>query len=382
MAAKRVVLLIETSNAYARGLLRGIRSYVRARGDWSIYLGEQRRGESAPQWLANWQGDGIIARIETREIADAVLDTKLPAVDVSAAQYIPQLPFVETDDREIAAAAAEHLLGRGLRSFGYSGDQRFMWSNQRRDHFVSLIHEAGFSCGVHESDSRKRSTWESQFTTLTRWLQNLPKPCGVMACYDIRGREILDACHAAQIAVPDEVAVIGADDDDLICELAEPRLSSVIPNTHRTGYEAAALLDRMMAGEQVPAGAYLIPPIGVATRHSTDMLAVDDPHVATALRFIRDHACEGINVEDVVAAVPLSRRVLEARFKQLTGKTPHEEIQRVQIDRVQQLLTQTDMSLEAIAHRCGFRHAEYMGVAFKRVVGIPPGRFRELGRST
>jgi LacI family transcriptional regulator len=208
----------------------------------------------------------------------------------------------------------------------------------------------------------------------------LPKPVGIMGCYDIRGRELLNACREAGIAVPFEVAVVGVDNDELICELAEPRLSSVIPNVHRTGYEAAALLDRMMSGEHVPPGAYLIPPLGVATRQSSDMLAIDDPEIAKALQFIRQHACEGIKVEDILETLPLSRRIFESRFKQLTARTPHEEILRVQIDRVKQLLTQTDMSHEAIAHRCGFRHAEYMSVAFKRVVGMPPGRFRDAGR--
>jgi len=376
MAAKRVALLIETSNAYARGLLRGIRSYVRAHGDWSLYLGEQRRGESAPRWLPQWQGDGVIARIETAEIARAVLASRLPAVDVSAARHIPELPFVETDDRQIAIAAAQHLLGRGLRHFGFCGDRRFMWSNQRGEHFEQFLRGAGFACQRYETPARGPRSWAADFEALIAWLQHLPTPVGILACYDIRGREVLDACRAAVIRVPDDVAVIGVDDDDLICELAEPRLSSVIPNTHRTGYEAAALLDRLMAGEHVPPGAYLIPPLGIATRHSTDVLAVDDPDVAAALRFIRDHACEGINVENVVAAVALSRRVLEIRFKKATTRTPHEEIQRVQLDRVKQLLTQTDLTLDAIAHRCGFRHTEYMSVAFKRATGQTPGKFR------
>lgn len=379
MAVKRVALLIETSNAYARGLLRGIRSYVRARGNWSLYLGEQRRGESAPQWLKHWQGDGIIARIETREIANAVRNAGVPVVDVSAAQHIPELPFVETDDREIAIAAAEHLLGRGLRNFAFSGDARFLWSNLRREHFTAFIDNAGYPCAVHEASPQLDASWETEFGQLTYWLSQLPKPCGIMACYDIRGREILDACQAAQIAVPDDIAVIGVDDDDLICDLAEPRLTSVIPNTHRTGYEAAAMLDRLMAGENVPAGGYFIPPLGIATRHSTDVVAVEDRDIAQALKFIRDHACEGINVESILEVVPLSRRVLESRFKHLIARTPHDEIQRVQIDHVKQLLTQTDMTLEAIAHRCGFRHSEYMSVAFKRVTGTTPGKFRSSG---
>ena len=201
-----------------------------------------------------------------------------------------------------------------------------------------------------------------------------------MACYDIRGREILDACREAAIAVPYEVAVVGVDNDDLICELSYPPLSSVIPDTQRTGYEAAALLDRMMAGDDIRAGAHLIPPLGIATRQSSDVLAVDDEDVANALRYIQDHATEGIQVEDVLKHVPVSRRVLEQRFRQLIGRTPHQEIVRIQVDRVKRLLHGTDLTLEAIAHRCGFRHTEYMTVVFKRVTSVTPGKFRSSGR--
>jgi LacI family transcriptional regulator len=150
----------------------------------------------------------------------------------------------------------------------------------------------------------------------------------------------------------------------------------VIPNTHRTGYEAAALLDRMMAGKAVRAVAHLIPPLGVAARQSTDVLAVDDREVARAVQFIREHACEGINVSDVLGAVPLSRRVLEQRFQRLLGRTPREEILHVRLGRVRQLLAETDLALYQIAERTGFEHVEYLSVVFKRETGKTPRDFR------
>jgi len=180
--------------------------------------------------------------------------------------------------------------------------------------------------------------------------------------------------------VPDEVAVVAVDNDELLCELAHPPLSSVIPNTRRTGYEAAALLDRLMSGGKSRGETHLIPPLGVATRLSTDVLAIEDPHVSRAVRFIREHACDGINVQDVLRAVPQSRRLLEGRFRKLLGRTPHEEILRVQVQRVKQLLTETDLTLDAIAERTGFSHTEYLSVVFRREVGTPPGRFREQNR--
>jgi LacI family transcriptional regulator len=201
-----------------------------------------------------------------------------------------------------------------------------------------------------------------------------------MACYDIRGQQVLDACRAAGWAVPGEVAVIGVDNDELLCDLASPPLSSVIPNAHRAGYEAAALLDRMMAGKRIAATARLIAPLGVAARQSTDVLAVDDREVARAVQFIREHASEGINVSDILQAVPLSRRVLEQRFQRLLGRTPRQEILQVRLNRVRQLLTETKLSLYQIAERTGFEHVEYLSVVFKRETGLTPSRYRSNSR--
>jgi LacI family transcriptional regulator len=204
----------------------------------------------------------------------------------------------------------------------------------------------------------------------------LPKPLGVFACYDICGQQVLDACRSVGLAVPDEVAVLGVDNDELLCELSSPGLSSVIPDTHRTGYEAAALLARMMQGERLEAFELRITPLGVQRRLSTDVLAIDDPLVVRAVRYIRDHACAPINVQDVLRVVPLSRKGLEARFRNLLNRTVHDEILRVKLDRVKQLLADTDLKVSDIASRTGFEHTEYLSVAFKRETGSTPGRYR------
>jgi LacI family transcriptional regulator len=373
-----VALLVETSNAYARGLLHGIHAYSREHGGWSLYLGEQRRGEPAPRWLTSWRGDGIIARIENEEIAKAVRTLSVPAIDVSAARTLPELPFVETDDPTIARLAAEHLLQRGFRHFGFCGDSRFNWSKAREEHFHRLVVAAGGDCSLCRAPESARLPipWERERQALARWLRDLPRPVGIMAAYDIRGREVLDVCREIGINVPDEAAVLGVDNDELLCDLADPPMSSIIPDTRRTGYEAALLLDRMMAGEKVEPMAYLIPPLGIATRGSTDVLATDDIDISTAVRFIRSHATEGINVDDILRVVPLSRRILEARFHKILGRTPHEEIMRTRLERVKELLTETDLSLAAIAHRTGYKHVEYMSVVFKREIGLPPGEYR------
>ncbi len=368
----RVALIIETSNAYARNLLQGVVGYIREHAPWSIYLVEQGRGDDPPAWLARWDGDGIIARIESPRIARAVLASGLPAVDLSAGRFAPLLPWVETDDAAIARLAAQHLLERGFKQFGYCGDVRFRWSQQRGETFRRLIREAGHPC--HDFVEPDRPT--DEIAALARWLQGLPKPAGVFTCYDIRGQQVLDACRVAGLAVPEEVAVLGVDNDELLCELAFPPLTSVMLNARGAGYEAAALLARLMRGVRVPPVETRIAPLGICPRQSTDVLAVGDPHVAWALRFIREHACDPVDVGDVLRAVPLSRSILEKRFRQMLNRTVHDEIIAVRLIRARQLLSETDLSLAEIATRTGFEHPEYFSVVFKRETGTPPRDFR------
>jgi LacI family transcriptional regulator len=377
---KKVALLIETSNAYARGLMRGIAAYQREHERWSVYLLEGRRGGDVPPWLGRWTGDGVIARIENGTIARSVRRLGIPVIDLSSARLIPGLHWVETDDGSIARLAADHLIRLGFRSFAFCGDRRYNWSVWREKSFQEAVTGAGFRCHLF-SPPRTRDAEESLVTgRMAEWIAGLPKPLGLFACHDAMGRQVLEACREGGIAVPDDVSVLGVDNDDLICELCDPPMSSVIPNTRLTGYTAAGLLDRLMSGERLPPAAHLVEPLGIATRRSTDALAVEDANTAAALRFIRENACRGICVKDVISAVPQSRRALESRFKRLLGRTPHEEIIRVRIQGAERLLAETELTLAQIAERTGFAHAEYLSAAFRRETGQPPGRFRLLRR--
>lgn len=376
----KVALLIETSNAYARGLLRGVITYVREHPSWSIYLAEHGRGDRPPAWLNSWKGDGILARVETPAMGAALKPLRCPIVDLSAARQLPAIPWFETDDAAIGHLAAEHLLERGFKHLAFCGDPRFNWSKWRGEHFEHAARAAGVDCHHYTPGRRLPRDHTGQVADIERWLRKLPKPVGIFACYDFRGQQVLDACRDAAIPVPDEVAVIGCDNDEVLCELSHPPLSSVVPNARRTGYDAAALLDSMMHGRKVGAETHLIPPVGVATRLSTDVLAVEDAVIARTVRYIREHACDGINVQDVLKAVPQSRRRLENRFKRLLGRTPHDEIVRVQLNRVKMLLTETDLSLAQIAEKAGFEHVEYLSVVFKKEIGLPPSQYRAQHR--
>lgn len=371
---KHVALLIETSNEYGRGLLHGIKSYIRTHRPWSIYLGEHSRLDTDLSWLRDWHGDGILARIENEETAEYIRMLGVPAVDLSASRLLPNLPCVETNDRTIAKWGADHFRDRGFKHYAFCGDPAFPWSVQRCGYFSDYLKELGHD--VHTFQHERQSVMTEERLAMARWVQQLPKPVGIMACYDIVAQKLLEACRIAGIAVPEEAAVIGVDNDELLCNLTTPPLSSIQPDTMQTGYRAAALLDEMMSGACKEPALYAIEPLEVVTRMSSDVVAVDDRYVSDAVQFIREHAYEDLNVDDILRHVPLSRRALDHRFVQALGRTPHEEIVRVKMKLVMRLLSETDWTMPQIAERIGFKHAEYMSVAFKKYTGMTPGAYR------
>jgi LacI family transcriptional regulator len=349
---------------------------MREGANWEIHFTEQGRGDEPPPWFHSWHGHGVIARIENSKIEDAVAAINLPVVNVSGNAVKRSFPTVATDSEALSVVAAEHLLERGFRQFGYCGDARFDWSYRHEQNFRKYLRVTGFDLAVFDSEIGDAEDWPRERKKLIDWLVGLPKPIGIFACYDIRGQQLLDVCRQAGVRVPDEIAVIGHHNDELLCELCDPPLSSIVPNARRAGYEAAQLLDRLMHGQEVSTRTRLIAPIGVFARKSTEAIALRDNEIAQAVRFIRDHACEGIGVEDVLRVVPISRTVLERRFQKLLHRSPYEEILRLRLERVKQLLTTTDLSIAQIAGQVGFSGVEYLSAMFKRKLGVSPREFR------
>ena len=372
----QVALLIETSNAYSRGLLRGIRTFIREGADWEIHYSEQGRGDVPPPWFMNWTGAGIIARIENRVIEEAIFKAGVPVVNVSAAKLNRAFPTVISNSDGIGRLAAEHLLERGFRHFGYCGDAQFDWSFRHQVNFTKYIDAAGYKVSAFDTVRGDSNDWHQEQRKLALWLKGLPKPAGIFACYDIRAQQLLEVCRLELLQVPDEIAVVGHHDDKLLCELCDPTLSSVIPNPRRAGYEAASLLDKLMRGMPVPTDPIQIYPLGVAQRESTDIIAIDDKDIAKAIRFIRENAIQGIGVEDVLKIVPLSRTLLERRFQKFFGRSPYEEILRLRIERVKELLANTDLPIAEVAYRVGFSGVEYLSAMFKKKLGVSPRAFR------
>ncbi|MGL5017722.1 MAG: substrate-binding domain-containing protein [Luteolibacter sp.] len=367
-----VALLVETSNAFSRELLHGVRDWMHMHRPWAIHLSEQGRGNQPPSWLGSWRGHGIIARFENESIASAVRACGLPTVNVSASGLAPEVPAVISNSMAISQMAAEHLLECGLRNFGFCGDARFKWSQRHGEHFVSALQKHGHPCDTFPTKPGDASDWQKEQAKLARWLKQLPKPVGVMACYDIRGQEILDVCRAIGLRVPEDVAVIGQHNDELLCELCDPPLTSVIPNARRAGFEAASMLHQLMRGEAVAQTQVEIPPVGIATRPSTDLVAVGDPRLAQAMRFIRERAHEAITVEDIARAAGISRSLLERKFREAFGRSPWDHVMQLRLRHAEQLLSQTRLSIAEIAERTGFGTPEYFSAAFRKMTGASP----------
>lgn len=383
-ARPRVALLVESSRAYGRGILSGVAKFVREYGPWSIFFQDLNLCDDTPGWLRHWRGEGVISRLENRDVVDVIQRLKIPAVSLRHIGPHSCMPSILTDNAAISQLCFEHLSERGFRHYAFCGFNGADYSDERRHAFAARVQQAGLPCLVYTESHKtmQRSTADYEGLGLkdggevADWIKHLPKPVGVMACNDMRGQHVLDACRAARLAVPEEVAVIGADNDEVVCNLCDPPLSSVVPDTGRIGYEAAALLQGLMAGDKTPPPHSLIKPTGIVVRRSTEVLALDDRQIVAAARFIREHACDGIDVSDVLAAVPMSRSTMDRRFTKLLGRSPKDEILRVRLDRVKQLLGETDLPLTHISEMVGLQHVEHLSRLFKLRMGATPSEFR------
>lgn len=375
---KRIAVLIETSNRHGRSLIEGVAKYNRERRLWNLELFELARGASAPKWLNSWDGDGAIARVESHETARVLGSTGLPIVNLSAARLIPGAPLVETDDDAIANLAYRHLAERGLRNFAFCGEKRFAWSRSRARFLSQAVAQDGH--GFWQFSPRQEDAPGEQRKQIASWLRGLPMPIGIVACYDVRARDLIEVCQDEGLLVPDEVAIVGIDDEPLQCQLSKPSLTSIALNSERMGYVAADLLARMMEGEELSGSAIYMEPLALIPRESTDILMTSDPLVAKALHFIQANSCCGIGVQHVVNHVGTSRRVLETRFQKCVGRTPHSEIMNVRVRRVQELLKGSELPLHRIAEETGFKHTEYLSVMFRRQTGEWPSSYRKRHR--
>ena len=374
----RVLLLVETTNSYGRRILEGIGRYVHEHGPWSLNFESRSVDDRLSPWIGRWHGDGILARTTPRMVE------QLRATGARVIELLGDRPDepakVHADNASAGRLAAEHLLGCGLRHFGFFAFGESWWIAMYRKGFQETLQLYGFACNAYRPprfNTRNQPKWrESMLSRVVAWLESLPKPAGVFAPSTEFAGMLLGLCGNLGIAVPEDVAVLGSVDDPAICNFFAPPLACVDLPGERIGYEAAAMLDRWMAGEKPPQHTLWIPATHVVERQSTSLVAIEDAETAQAVRFIRAHACRGIRVSDVVAHAGLSRRLLELKFQQYLGRTPKEEILKIKLDRAQLLLSQSGMSIETIARKSGFSTSRHFSSVFHRQLGITPRAFR------
>jgi LacI family transcriptional regulator len=359
---------------------RGMHEYARKHGNWVISISlppvpDSNFSNLTAQSLQGWPGDGAILAIGSRADARAARRLDIPVVNLSGTLDHADLPRVMVDQCAIGRLAAEHLLERGLRRLAYCGASALWYSQQRCLGFALRAERAGVPCEIFKMPcgADARVPWHSRGAPLGRWLERLERPVGVMAMNDHLARVVVDQCQQLGLDVPHEVAVIGSDNDTIVGGLCQPTLSSVSRSAWRVGYEAAALLGRLMAGKSPPAHDILIPPDGVIARQSTDTIDVDDEHVAAAAHYMREHLDEAIGVDEVARHVAISRRQLEIRFRSHLGRSPHDYLCRLRVELARTLLQRPEQNkLQKVAAACGFSSVQHLRQTFQRLTGTTP----------
>ncbi len=378
-----VALIIDAGSPYDRRIIRGVASYVeRERRDWSLYVEEDLAGRLPD--LKAWGGDGIIANFDDRRVASAVTQLGIPVVGVGGGygyyDEASKIPYVRTDNRAIAEMAADHLMGLGLRQFAvcnYPPTKTNGWAKERSDEFQRIVNEAGFTCHTYVGRYSPVKNWRRSQEALQHWLEGLPKPIGMLAADDSRARHVLQASRIAGLRLPEDIALVGVDNDDVMCEITQPTLTSIEQGSVRVGYEAAMLLDRMMTGKSIKGVSTTVPPEALIARRSTDVLAVNDDTVVEALHYIRKHAFEPIHVRDVLKAVRTSRSNLETKFRHHLGRSIYSEIRRLRVDAAKRMLTTSNTPIKEIARRVGVSSVQYFTVMIHHVTGMTPGEIRK-----
>ena len=383
----KVAVFFETSAVNDRRITRGIIKYSALCGPWLFYSkihpfymfqGKDAWRKRILPELRIWGPDGIIAHVDTTK-AQELIELGVPIILQPLREPVSLGPSVLGDDNQaVGEMGAEYLLERCFKNYAFCGFPNVYWSQERSEAFVKRILRAGFEPHLYEPpESHRWSFVEEDREFLCKWLISMPKPIAVMACNDIRGQQVVDACKLTDAIVPDEVAVLGVDDDDLICDSANPPLSSVALGTEKAGYEAAQLLDRMMhRGKKRKWPKTTIHPTHIVTRQSTDILAIDDPEVAKAASFIRTHRRSEIGVRDVVDATTLARRALEQRFKEILNRSVYQEIRRVRVEQVTKMLLETTMPVYKIALTLGYSSSEHIARPFRKEKGMSPQEYR------
>ncbi len=376
---KRVALLLETDMAFDRAIARGVGDYIHSHTGWIILMDPMT--EATIEGLRHWAPDGIITSIHLPAIREIATITDIPIVGFGS--YSEQqdgylkFPIVTSNQSEIGRMAARYFINKGLRDFAFcGGTEGALWCQQRRIGFIEELAKHGFGCDVYQPDPASTASMPSAIVSLGNWLESLPKPAGVFVFFDGWARWVLDACVLQDLQVPQQISVLGVDNDRWLCELSQPRLSSIDPNVETAGYTAAEILDKRMSGQPASTSVTYIDPAKVEERDSSSYLAFEDPEVAVAMRYIKEHACDPIAPADVLKVTGMSNSTAYRKFMKSLGRSIHDEIQRVQLERIQQLLTSTNLNVTEAARQAGFLNIRYLTKVFRDATGMTPTEYR------
>jgi LacI family transcriptional regulator len=387
---RRIAVVMGTDMSCFRDVIRGINAFAGERRDWHLDLVSPI--DDILGFLKHTKPDGLLlGPVSTAEEVDNSRSLVSCCVGLCArhSKGVEDSGWaeVESDDRAVGTLAAEHFVGKGYQHFAFVGTPA-VWSQMRWEGFAQTVREstgAGVSRIEYATGPSTigrgwaRPHYDSE--DVLGWLSSLPKPLALLTCNDLRGRELCEVCLDAGIRVPEDVAILGVDNDDLECDLSHPPLSSVHIPWRQVGHRAATLLDDMLDGRVVTAKPYLLSPLGIVERQSTDTLAISDPELSMAIRYIRDNAHLPIGVDDVLQVVPTARRSLEKRFRAILGRSPLDEIRHVRVERAKRLLTGSDLSMSSIAEVCGFATAAWFTRTFHDLTGEAPTQYRQSRRA-
>jgi LacI family transcriptional regulator len=374
----RIILLLEATRGFDRGLVSGVARYSALNGPWTFYrqphgyLSSKRRLDLHE--LKAWKPDGAICPVAQ---LDELARLRVPRIAYDVNEYSGRVPRVLSEDLEAGRLAAQHLLDLGHRHFAFCGYSGIRWSRERCQAFCAWVEQAGSRVHVYRPHSRRPAAWAREEPLLRQWLESLPKPIGMLCANDDRAASLLETCHVLGYGVPEDVSVIGVDDDQYVCGLQNPPLSSVRMASEQAGYEAAALLDRLMHGEERMSGQRIMAhATGVSARQSTNVLMVRHANVRKALRFIRENAGRPIGVADIVKATDLSHRTLNDQFHSELGCSIMKQLTSARIGYVCRLLTETELRIHEIATVVGYEDDRHFSRYFKRATGLTPQAYR------
>jgi LacI family transcriptional regulator len=378
----KIILLIDFAEEYSKALLKGISKYSKENGHWifcrmPLFQRETIGMEGIFNFAMEWGANGIIGQLYNDQGIEKFLEAGIPVLAQDFKERFKEIPNITGAHKEAGKMGAEYFLKKGFKNFAFYGFNDIVWSRERAEGFEERIAKSGFKVYYFEhAMARSTEAWYYKPSSLSQWLISLPKPIALMACDDNQGQHITEACRHAKIRIPEEVAILGVDNDEMLCEFSDPPLSSVGQDTEKGGYDAAKLLHHMMDNGIFEFYDIVVRPTQVITRQSTDIYSTNDKNIAATLKYIHQNIDKKLQVDEIVKQVPLSRRTLEKRFLEMTGLPIYKYIFSLRVEKLSQKLLETDLSVFEIALELGFTDSKNIARQFKQIKGCTPIEYR------